>query len=562
MFDSSTRNGILRTDFRRRTSSDIWHLAKRRKWLIGLPALAVFVSVSWVVSGLPSLYESTTLLTIAPPKISEKVAPSLTDDDLSQRLQAIGQVVLSRTSLEPLIEKFDLFKKERANGAKIDSVVERLKANIKVDPEKAPDNRIVGFRISFRSTDPIVSQKVVTELAEKYVMAQTIESKQSAETTKEFIDNQMAQARSNLDELDKQRIDIMSRNVNTLPESGQGLIAQLQGLRQREQTISKDKETLITERGRLQESIRSVNSQISLVETFGEKETQDAVNQASRIEDTPAYGQLVQKRAELGAKLENLKKQYREKHPDIIQMQTEINKVNEELDRLARNTDQRVKSANQASSRKTELQKRNLEIEREKYENNVQQIGRQIQSKDDELRLNLGQITVIESKINTIPSVKVELEGINNQYSSAKATYEDLLKKYNNAQQQVDREANEQGESIKVVDPASLPQVPINASKKPLFMVVGLAGGLFLGLLLTSFFEVPRLLKLQNSEDVEHYMGISVFAAVPPLLSDGELARRRRAGWLRFAAGLAVMIVCIPVIIAVLQLSRIFERLS
>ena len=33
----------------------------------------------------------------------------------------------------------------------------------------------------------------------------------------------------------------MMRNVDTLPESSQGLIAQLTGLRQREQTIAKTK---------------------------------------------------------------------------------------------------------------------------------------------------------------------------------------------------------------------------------------------------------------------------------------------------------------------------------
>ena len=40
--------------------------------------------------------------------------------------------------------------------------------------------------------------------------------------------------------------------------------------------------------------------------------------------------------------------------------------------------------------------------------------------KDEELRQNAGQIAALEAKINTIPNVKVALEGINNQYQSAK----------------------------------------------------------------------------------------------------------------------------------------------
>jgi hypothetical protein len=58
----------------------------------------------------------------------------------------------------------------------------------------------------------------------------------------------LANARTNLDVLEKQRLQVMMQNVDTLPESSQGLIAQLEGLRQRERTISGHKESLITEK--------------------------------------------------------------------------------------------------------------------------------------------------------------------------------------------------------------------------------------------------------------------------------------------------------------------------
>ena len=232
-------------------------MAKRRKWQIILPAAAVFFAVFWVVRGLPSYYMSTTFLTLTPPAISEKVAPSLTDEDLSQRLQSINQTVLSRSSLEPMIAKFDLYASDREAGVPIERIVDKMRGIISVVPEKAENEKVVGFRISFRDRSPQSAKDVTAELAGKYVAAQTAESTQSAETTREFINNQMAQAKSTLDALDKQRLEIMMQNVETLPESSQGLIAQLEGLRQREGTISKDKETLITEKGRVQESIRA-----------------------------------------------------------------------------------------------------------------------------------------------------------------------------------------------------------------------------------------------------------------------------------------------------------------
>ena len=552
----------MSVEFKKKKMGEYVQMAKRRKWLIILPTVAVFLAVAWVVRGLPNVYTSTTFLTLTPPTISEKVAPSLTDEDLSQRLQSINQSVLSRSSLEPMVGKYKLFQPEREAGIPIERIVDAMRNNIYVIPEKADNEKVVGFRISFRDRSPQSARDVTKELAAKYVTAQNAESKLSAETTREFINNQMSQAKSTLDALDKQRLDIMLQNVETLPDSAQGLIAQLEGLRQREGTISKDKETLITEKGRVQDSIRALNSQMRLIENFGEKETQSAVEQASRIEDTPAYGQLVQKRAEFNAKLENLKKQYRDKHPEIIQTQTDINKINEELEKLAKNTDQRVKLANQSGSRKAELQKKSLEIEREKADNQILQIDQQMLTKDEELRQNTAQIGLMESKINSIPNVKVALEGVSNQYQSAKSAYDELLKKFNNAQQQVEVESNAQGETIRVVDPANLPQTPENASKKPFFMVLGALFGLGLGLLLAAALEIPRMFRIQNIDDAKHYTGLPVLASVPPLLTDAEISWLKRLHMIKVAAGIFLAVLSVPALIAVLQVFRILERIS
>lgn len=548
-------------EFRQRQTSEYLEMLNRRKWQIALPTLAIALAVGWAVWNLPSYYESTALLTIKAPTISEKVAPSLTDSDLSQRIQTMSQNNLSRSSLEPMVTKYNLFESERAAGVPMEEILVQMRNNIVVEFERINEEKVVGFRITYRDRTPKQAQDVTTEIANKFIAVQHIEADQSAKTTREFIDNQLAQAKSSLDSLEQQRLEIMTRNVDTLPESSQGLIAQLEGLRKREETISKDKETLITERGRVQESIRALNSQMRLLEDFNAKESKDAIEQASRIEDTPAYGQLVQRRAELSARLENLKKQYRDKHPDIIQAQTDIAKINEELDNLAKNRERRVRQSSQSLSRKAELQSKSLALEREKAESQIVLIDRQLQMKEEELRQNSAQIAGLESKINSIPGVKVELAGIDNQYQSAKTIYDDLLKKYNAAQGQVDREANFQGETIRLVDAANLPQTPANATKKPLFMGLGAGIGLALGLLLAAFYEVPRLLTIQNIEDAKHYTGLPVLATVPPLLSDSEISNNERTYQMKVLAGAAATVLSIPVLILVLQYSRILERM-
>src|SRR5215218_2420997 len=147
-------------EFRQRSAGDFVEMLSRRKWLIILPTLAFFIATLWVVVQLPNLYASTTSLIIMPPTISEKVAPSLTDADLSQRIQAMRQSVLSRASLEPLITKFNLYPEDRAAGESIERIIGKMISYVNITTEKADDRKVVGFTISFRDQSPEAAQGV------------------------------------------------------------------------------------------------------------------------------------------------------------------------------------------------------------------------------------------------------------------------------------------------------------------------------------------------------------------------------------------------------------------
>jgi len=547
-------------EFRQRTAGEFIKMLKRRKWFIFLPIITMTVAVGYVVYKLPSVYESKTLLTIKPPTISEKVVPTLSDEDLSQRLQTINQEVLSRSSLEPMVTKYDLFKLERNSGMDMALIIDKMRKNILVEPEKTDNEKLAAFRISYRDRDPGATRNVTAELAAKYVNAQVLASTQNAETTRDFLQNELNLAKNELDTKEKERLTVMMQNVETLPESAQGLIAQLDGLRKREDSIVKEKETLAMEKGRLNDQIASNNRQMRVYDEYGEKETQEAARQASQIEDTPAYAQLVNKRAELSAQLDKLLKVFKEKHPDVLSKKDEIARINEEIEGLRKNTDKRVQVASQSSSRKAELQKKNLELENQRIQSQIGQIEQQILSKDQEVQTNSGQIAILEQKINTIPNVKVALEGINAQYLSAKQKYDDLSKKINDASLQVNRESNAQGETIRVQDPANLPESPV-APKRAMLTGLGAGIGLAIGLFLAALFELPRVFKIQNIEDAKHYTGLPVLASVPPLLSHDEKIWLKRSHWLRVMAGVIAAVGAIPLIAMLLQATKIFERM-
>ena len=110
-------------------------------------------------------------------------------------------------------------------------IIEKMYKSIKVDLEESGSEKVAAFRISYRDRDPQATRNVTAELASKYVNAQVQTQTEIAESTKDLFEKQLNEKKTALDDLEKQRLDIMMQNVATLPESEQGLVAQLQGLR-------------------------------------------------------------------------------------------------------------------------------------------------------------------------------------------------------------------------------------------------------------------------------------------------------------------------------------------
>jgi uncharacterized protein involved in exopolysaccharide biosynthesis len=548
----------MAVEFRQKTAGEIGKIISRRIWHLLLPTLVGLIAMSWVVSKLPSIYQSRTLLTVKPAVISDKVVSSLSDDDLNQRLLTMNKEVLSRSSLEPMIAKYKLYETERSNGTPMELIIEKMVGNIKVEPDSNASEKVASFTIKFNDSIPRSAQQVTGELASMYVNSQIEELVGLSVTTKEFLDKQVNDVKGTLDTLAKRRLEVMMQNVETLPDNQQGLIAQLSGLRQKEDTLSKDKESLLKEKGRLSDNISSQNQQMRIIENFGQKDA-DAAGKKS-YKDSQAYGAMLNRRTELTAKLENQRKVYKDKMPEVVNTKTELAKVEEQIQAMAVDAKENAGDVVNATKQKADMQKQQIQIEITKLESQIAQADAQMGFKESELRQNAGQIAVLEAKINTIPNVKVALEGINNEYNSAKTAYDDVVKKSNESGMQVQVAGNAQGETIKVQDAANLPSVPVNSAKRLMLIAIGTIAGLALGLFLAGIFEIPRLFRIQNIEDAKHYTGLPVLASVPPLLTYQEIAWNRRLHWLKVLAGIAAAIGSIPLIAMALQLSKFLER--
>jgi len=537
----------MSVQFRQRTPGEYLKILKRRKWLIILPVIAVASAVAWVVYRLPDVYESSTLVVVKPSTLPNSVVPTVTEDSLTRQLSSIAQVVTSRSSLEPLVVKYELYKRERERGEPMESVIDMMRRDIAVQVNTSRNDITDGFDIKFRYRDPRITQAVTAELASKYVSVQTANTVNSTVAAKQFIDNQVKQTKDELDAIDAKRLQFMKDNLGSLPSEAQSLLSQLTGLREQQKV-------LLTEMGRLQDRRSTVASQLTLVKKQTEQAIGDAAENMTDPKTTQAWAQLVSRKADLQAELQHLLTELKPKHPDVLAKQAQIESVQKDMDQQIADWKERIAEKQKKLQNRPDMQASAMELE-------IKNIEAEIKREQGLIADNEKQIGSLTERINRVPGSDVALGALDREYQTKKAAFDLLLQQQQKITLGADAATQQQSEGIEVVDPANLPAKPV-APKRLMLAGIGIVAGLALGLLLTAIFEIPLLLTIQSAEDARHYTGLPVLISVPEVLTPQEaraLPRRRR---LLLVAGMIATIVSIPLLALALRLTHVFEILS
>lgn len=536
----------MSVQFRQRTPAEYLQILKRRKWLIILPVIAVATAVSYVVYKLPDVYESSTLIVVKPSTLPQSTIPTQTEDTLTRQLSSISQVVNSRSSLEPLVDKYQLYLRERQRGMTMEEVIDTMRRDIHVEVNTTRHDITDGFDMKFRYRDPKITQAVTAELASKYVNAQTAANITTGQAAAGFINAQVKTMKDELDKIDQKRLDFMQANLGILPSEGDSLLRQLQGLRDQQKA-------LIAEVGRLQDRRSSLMTQLGIIQKATQQAIVEGAENLTDPKTTMGWAELVKRKADLQAELRQLQTQYKDTHPDIIAKKEQIESVQKEMDSQIAEWKQNKAEKQKKLSDRPDLQAESMRIDIKSVESDIK---RQQGMLDD----NEKQIASLTERVNKVPGADVALGAIDREYQTKKASYDKLLEEQQKIGLGLDAATQQQSEGIEVIDAANLPERPV-APKRLQLAAIGLVAGLGLGLLLTAIFEFPLLLTIQSSEDARHYTGLPVLIAVPELLTPQEaqaLPRRRR---LMLAAGVIATIVSIPLLALALKLTHVFEFL-
>jgi polysaccharide chain length determinant protein (PEP-CTERM system associated) len=462
---------------------DYFAILKRRGWMIIIPALLLPIIAVAITYKITPIYTSQTLVLIEPQTVPDTYVKPIIAEDLDSRLASMKEQILSRSRLEPIIERFNL----GTPGMNMDDKIVQTRKNIGIVPihsEIQGAGGLPGFFISFTAPDPHTAQLVCREITSLFVSENLQAREQSAEGTTAFLKGQLEQAKANLDQQDQKLAEFQKQYMGTLPEQ-QGPNMEMLN-------------TLSTQLDATTQSLTRMENDKTLVESMLSQESRQTPT-APGMRSTPQADTLELQR--LQDKEADLKTRYTPDYPDVVAVQRQIDDLKKQMAAAPAASSAATPAPTRYDSPGTMQLRAQLTAMTQAITQKKQQQG--------ELQ---AQIRQYQGKIQSTPLVEAKMKDLTRDHQQAQEFYDSLLGKMNNSQMATDLERRQEGENFKIMDDANLPDEP-TFPNRGMFATGGLVLGLGFGVLLIAFLEY-RDKSLRTERDVWAFTKLPTLATI------------------------------------------------
>jgi polysaccharide chain length determinant protein (PEP-CTERM system associated) len=502
---------------------DYLEIFLRRVFYFIIPFVLILAGAGLYAFMVPKEYRATTLILVTPQKVPEDFVRPTVTARIEDRLQSIGQEIMSRTRLEQVIEEFKLYQGE-GKSLRREEIVEIMQKNIQVQlPGKAREGY---FTISYIGKDPRVVTLVTNKLASLFIEENLKLREQQAAGTSEFLSIEMNATKAKLEEQERVISGYKQKYMGELPEQREANLRVLDQLQMQFQRIG--------------DSIKAAQDRKILIQ----KQLSDfellvgTAAQAQASQETPALfpgpasamkaknpyeGQLEQMRNHLA----DLQAKYTGKHPDIVitlkkiadleakSAEFEANREKAEMaEQEKEKTAAKEKTPGKPSGAKREIKLDPRLMPRYKeLENQVISADMEIQRLHQEDAKLKNQIVQYRERIENTPAREQGLAILTRDYNNTRESYSSLLKKSQEAQQAENLERRQKGEQFKIIDPARIPEKPYRPDITKI-LLIGLFLGFFSGVA-AAFFREQMDRSFRDGEDLRVALGFKVLANIP-----------------------------------------------
>src|SRR5216683_8063005 len=468
---------------------DVKRVVRKRWWLVPASAVGCCALGTLLATQLPKKFTSQTLVLVAKPTVPTDIVKPVVTEDLNQRLASMKQQILSRTRLEPVLDKFDIYREDRKR-VHLEDLIDRLREAIEISPVEpmagTQDRTMAGFNVSVTFNNPQTAQQICTEITSMFMEQNARALEQQAVQTTSFLSQQVDEAKAKLDEQDAKLAQFKRQYIGSLPEEAQTNLSLLGALNSQ---LEANTQAL----SRAQQDKAFNESLLS---------QQEANWKASRTGHNPETAQ--DQLRVLQDQLTTLESRYTAEHPDVMKTRNQINDLKKKLAEAPSSDNPPVGS--QTPAEPPQIQQLRAKLRQDEI-NIADLTKRQTQIQE--------QSRVLEGRVQAVPGVEQKLKELTRNYQGALEFYNDLSKKRDNSAMATDLAHQQEGEQFRVLDPPSLPMKP-SFPKIPVFAGGGLGGGVALGLAIL-YVLMAMDQTFHTERDVELYLKFPVLASLPTL---------------------------------------------
>jgi polysaccharide chain length determinant protein (PEP-CTERM system associated) len=473
---------------------DYLAMLRRRLKVILIPALLAPLAGFLVSFAVPPKYTSQSLILVEEQKVPEGYVKPVVTEDIIQRIATMQQQVLSRNRLQPLIERRGL-----ARHSSVDQAVDDIRLNLSIDPvepDYADPNKkrkpgqstdLPGFYVNFTADDPKIAQDVCTDLTSMLLEENLKLREQVAQSTTDFLSRQLDEAKRNLEDQDSKLAAFKKQYMGQLPGDEDNNLKILMGLNSQ---LDANTQTL----NRAQQD-----------KAYAESQLAQQLSVWNSVQSSTNPESLQKQLAQLQSQLITLQARYTDDHPDVVKTKNDIAEVRRKLKEISAASDQPGDATEKESvSEPPEIRQLRLQIHQ--YSDALAQASR------DQKRLQ-HEIQTYQGRLALSPGIEEQYKQLTRDYDTAQKFYNDLLAKKNQSGMQTEMERAQQGEQMRLLNPANLPDSP-SFPNRWLFCGGGLGIGLAIGFGLAMWLELSDK-SIRTEQDVLAALDLPMLVSVP-----------------------------------------------
>lgn len=418
---------------------------KRRFWLL-IPLILGGAAALLAIRLIPPQYRASTMILVESQKIpTDYVRPTVTTT-LSERLRTIEQQITNRENLERIIDELGLYPEELAEFGP-----ERTLAFARRDLELSVIGASV-FRIYFTSKDAQKAADTANRVGELFIEENLKRRADEARNTSSFLEEELESLKLTLEEQEHVVSQFRLNYAGRLPsdrEANHQAIDQLQSrLEITRDSIDRGELRLLV----LGDQIEEHQAGIPIAKDPGE----------------------VDRLQEAREDLLKMRSQYTDRHPDVIRLQREIERLEEERASEARADLPSIVVPKDRRLAALEAERDALDLELERLREDRADI--------------VASLRRYQSNLESIPKVEQELLQRTRDYENLQNSYESLLAKGMEARLSENLERKRQSEQFTILEKAIPPSESFWPDRRML-MLAGLGLGGAIGLLLSLWRE-------------------------------------------------------------------------